>query len=157
RGPRALDRAKRNRRRRFRTRRGALMLRSANDALKDRLFESASATAVLAFTMLIPCLIAIFGVFFADTARSYLSAYHPVVYLSADAGETQAAALAEELGGWSGVAEVEVRAPDEAFDMLQERIGEQEISRLGVAPKMLPYSLVLVPTLPLIGHVDLIA
>src|SRR5690554_141059 len=133
------------------------MLRPANDALKDKLFESLSATSVLAFSMLIPCLIAIFGVFFADTARSYLSAYRPVVYLSAEAGEPQAAALAEELGGWSGVAQVEVRAPSQAFDTLQERIGEQEVSRLGVTPKMLPYNLVLVPTLPLVGHVDLIA
>lgn len=133
------------------------MLRPANDALKHKLFESLSATSVLAFSMLIPCLVAIFGVVCADTARSYLRAYQPVVYLSAGAGETQAATLAEELGDWSGVAEVEVRAPEQAFDTLRERLGEQEVSRLGITPKMLPYSLVLVPTLPLIGHVDLIA
>lgn len=133
------------------------MLRPANHALKERLFESATATTVLAFSMLIPCLVALFGVFFADTAKSYLSVYRPVVYLSAEAGESQASELAEELGKWSAVGEVEVRDPQQAFEILQERIGEQEISRLGVSPKMLPFSLVLVPSVPLVGHIDLIA
>lgn len=133
------------------------MLRPANHALKQNLFESATATTVLAFSMLIPCLIALVAVLFADTATSYMSAYRPVVYLSAEAGDPEAAALAEELGGWSEVGEVEVRDPQKAFEILQERIGEQEIARLGVSPKMLPYSLVLVPTIPLIGHIDLIA
>ncbi|AWV88326.1 permease-like cell division protein FtsX [Bradymonas sediminis] len=133
------------------------MLRPANEALKERLFESATATTVLAFSMIIPCLIALFGVFFADTAKSYLSVYRPVVYLSAEAGEAQAKQLAEEVGKWSGVGEVEVRAPQQAFETLQQRVGEQEVSRLGVTPKMLPYSLVLVPTVPLVGHIDLIA
>jgi cell division protein FtsX len=132
------------------------MLRSPNDALKANKFQSITAISVLAASLLIPCLTVLFAAFFADAATTYLSAYDPVVYLSAEVDDDKAAKLAEEFDGWATVGEARLRSPERAFEILRERVGEQEIARLGISPQMLPFSVVLEPALPLVGHVELI-
>jgi cell division protein FtsX len=133
------------------------MLRPANDALKERKVETATTVAVLAFALVIPCLAVLAAAFVGDVAKTYLEAYEPIVYLTADAQEADAKTLAEELGAWPAVGEAKLRTPDEAFSQLQERLGNGEVAKLGVSAKMLPYSVVLQPSTPVAGHLDLIA
>jgi hypothetical protein len=133
------------------------MLRPANDALRQRKAETATTVAVLAFALFLPCMVVLAAAFVGDAARSYLQAYQPIVYLSADADSTEADGLAAELGGWPMVAEAQVRTPNDAFKALHERLGSQEVAQLGVSATMLPYSVVLKPSTPVIGHLDLIA
>lgn len=133
------------------------MLRPANDLLKDRKAETATAVAVLAFALILPCVAVLAAAFVGDAAETYLDAYRPIVYLSADAKEAEATVLADELGEWTSVGEAKLRTPSEAFSQLQERLGNQEVAKLGVSAKMLPYSVELVPSTPVVGHLDLIA
>jgi hypothetical protein len=133
------------------------MLRPANDALRRRKAETATTIAVLAFALILPCMAVLAAAFVGDAARSYLEAYQPIVYLSSDAGSDEADEIAAELGGWPTVDDATVRTPDDAFAVLQERLGNQEVAKLGVSAKMLPYSVSLEPSTPVLGHLDLIA
>jgi cell division protein FtsX len=133
------------------------MLRPANDALRRRKAETATTVAVLSFALFLPCMVVLAAAFVGDAASSYLQAYRPVIYLSADAGNAEAAELADELSTWTTVGDAEIRTPDDAFETLQQRLGDQEVAKLGVSANMLPYSVILEPSTPVISHLDLIA
>lgn len=133
------------------------MLRPANHALRHRKSETATTVAVLAFALLIPGICALIAAFIGDAAHSYLQAYRPIVYLSADVEQDEATTLAGELQSWPDVAEAKLRSPDEAFAQIESRLGADEVAKLGVSAHMLPYSVVLEPATPVVGHLDLIA
>lgn len=133
------------------------MLRPANDALKHHKLETTTTIAVLAISLLIPCLMALSAAFLSDGATQYLTNYHPMIYLAEHADQAQADQLADELQGWVTVGAATVRSPDAAFERLQARLGEQQVNDLGISPKMLPWSVELVPALPVLGHLDLVA
>lgn len=119
--------------------------------------ETSTTVAVLAFALFLPCMAVLAAAFVGDAARSYLQAYRPIVYLSADAESAEADELARELAAWPTVDDARVRTPDDAFAALQERLGNQEVAKLGVSAKMLPFSVILEPSTPVMGHLDLIA
>lgn len=133
------------------------MLRPANDALKIHRFETLTTIAILAFSLLIPCLVALGAAFLSDGVTQYLTNYHPMIYLAEHADQAQAEQLASELQGWATVGTATVRSPDAAFERLQARLGDQQVNELGLSPKMLPWSVELQPALPVLGHLDLVA
>jgi cell division transport system permease protein len=133
------------------------MLRPANDALKHRKLDTLASVAVLAMALLVPCVLALAAALSSEAAHSYLRAYRPVVYLQADAEQATGEALAEELAARTSVAEATLRTPEDALETLEQRLGSEEVAHLGISASMLPYSIVLEPALPVLGHLDLIA
>lgn len=133
------------------------MLRPPVEALKTHKFQSATTILLLAFTLIVPCLTALIAASISDAAADYLRDYRPIVYLEPELNEARAEEIARELQGWSSVGEARLRSPDSAYELLQERLGEQEIAQLNMSPEMLPWSVEVVPGTPLLGHISLIS
>lgn len=133
------------------------MLRPASDALIRKKAETATTVVVLAFALLIPCLVVLAATFAGSAASDYLAAYRPVVYLETDADQAAAESLAEKITDWPQVDEAVLRTPDEALDALEERLGADEVAKLGANAEMLPFSVVIEPATPVLGHLDLVA
>ncbi|MFW6057377.1 MAG: permease-like cell division protein FtsX, partial [Persicimonas sp.] len=107
------------------------MLRPASDALIRQKAATTTTVVVLAFALLVPCL-AVLAATFADAAASdYLAAYRPVVYLEADADQAAAESLADTINAWSQVDQAVLRSPEQALDALEERLGADEVAKLG--------------------------
>ncbi|MFW5968631.1 MAG: permease-like cell division protein FtsX [Persicimonas sp.] len=115
------------------------------------------AVAVLFFALLLPSALALVACVTTEVADGYLDAFRPVVYLEAGAQTDEADALVDELQSWSAVKSATVRTPGEAHADLNERLGPDETARLGVDEGMLPYSIVVEPTVPVFGHARLLA
>ncbi|RAL23095.1 hypothetical protein DL240_09420 [Lujinxingia litoralis] len=71
--------------------------------------------------------------------------YWPAVYVEAQPEEATLEALIAELEGWSRVSAVHRREPAESMKVLKQRLGEEEVRRMGVEAAMLPVILEVEP------------
>ena len=133
------------------------MIEGATDIFREHLSETLGVVGVLVLALSIPAFLILAVVIGSDVAEARLGAYRPVVYLDAGVQEDEAIELRDEIAAWTGVDDVLVRTPDDAFELMKERLGEEEVAELGLASSMFPYSLVVEPQNPVLGRVELVA
>lgn len=133
------------------------MIRPALTICRERRLETAAAVFALSLALFLPGVLATVWAVSNDVASTWLESYEPIVYLEADVSEAQITGLESELAGWSTVEEVTRRSPEQAHRELQGELSEETVAELGVSPSMLPHSLILTPSAPVGGHVDLVA
>lgn len=133
------------------------MIRSPMEICRERKWETASVTFAVIVVLAIPLCIALVGLCGHSAAEDWLRSYTPVVYLEPDASAEDAASIAREIGEWSLVEEATVRDPAGAHAALVERLGEDTVTELGITPAMLPTSILVRPSIPVAGHIDLVS
>lgn len=133
------------------------MIQGATDIFLQHVSETASAVGVLVFALAIPALVCLGAVVGSDVLEARLNTYRPVIYLDASAQEPEATELRNEVETWTGVDTVEIRAPEDAYALMRERLGDREVAELGLSKSMFPYSLVVIPQNPVLGRIELIA
>lgn len=133
------------------------MIQGATDIFREHISETAGVIGVLVLALTIPAVLVLGVVIGKDVASARLEAYRPVVYLDASAGEEEAAQLRDEISAWTGVDNVQTRSPADAFSLMRERLGDDEVAELGLSESMFPWSLVVQPQNPVLGRIDLIA
>ncbi|MFW5966542.1 MAG: cell division protein FtsX [Persicimonas sp.] len=131
--------------------------RSLRTVFREGRSETVTAAGVLVFALLVPTTMALVASMTIEVASGYLDAHRPVVYLEATEEGERAKALAEEIESWRAVSRARVRTPARARADLSERLGEEEMARLGVDDSMLPYSVIVEPAVPVLGHLDMVA
>lgn len=133
------------------------MIQSPMQICRERKLETLAVVFALILALLVPGMLGLAALLGGSTASSWLQAYEPIVYLEAGVDDDAAEALRAEVEGWSTVASARIRGPKEAHAALADRLGEETVQGLGVAPGMLPTSLVLEPAAPVAGHIDLVS
>ncbi|MFB6371841.1 MAG: cell division protein FtsX [Bradymonadaceae bacterium] len=133
------------------------MIRPATDRLRQNPGRAAFVIVVVAAALVVPGAVLFGSGAASQLTRQWIEEFQPVVYLAPGVGQQASDKLAEQVSGWESVGNVEVRTPDEAWEQARERLGEKELSNVGVESSMFPYSLVVVPATDGSAGVDLIA
>ena len=133
------------------------MIDAPLEACRSRRLETAGVALAIIVLLAFPTALALTALCTHGAATQWLAEYRPVVYLTADAQAADADALASEIAAWPLAADAQVRAPAQARADLSTRLGENVVSDLGISPAMLPYSVLVTPRYPVVGHVDLVA
>lgn len=133
------------------------MIEGATDIFREHLSETAGVVGVLVLALTIPAFLILGVVIGSDVIEERLSAYRPVIYMDAGAGQKDTVELRDEVAAWTGVDEVSIRSPEDAFEVTRERLGDEEVAKLGLTPSMFPYSLVVAPQNPVLGRIELVA
>jgi cell division protein FtsX len=117
--------------------------------------ETVAVVVLLSMAMVLPAGVAAAGLSARVGAEAWLASYRPVVYLARQTGSEATGQLVEELEGWTLISQVVHRTPAQAMSDLEQRLGKDELARLGIKESMLPHSLIIEPALPVVGHVEL--
>lgn len=133
------------------------MIRAYSAALRAHGAESVVMILLWALTFTLPGALGLGAMTASASAQAWLEQYKPVIYLADDATGQDAKTLSAELAAWPGVKDVQLRSPDEAIAQLGQRLGQEEVQRLGVNAAMMPSSLILTPNYTLIDYVSLIS
>lgn len=133
------------------------MLRPPLQSLYDRKRRTFLTATMLTVALVIPVVLALAATTTFSIARQKLDNFRPIIYLTTDASADAAEQLRSEISQWSSVAKVTQRSPADALQQLETRLGPEHIRDLGLTKEMLPNSLILEPTIPLAGHIQLIA
>lgn len=133
------------------------MIQPAMHACRTRPWQTFSVVLAAAVALLLPGFVAFFAAAGHDTATAWLEDYHPVVYFTATADAEQVEAVRAEISSWQSVGEVRLRRGADAVKDLERRLGAERVRELGVTSNMLPMSIVVVPSTPVAGHIDLVS
>ncbi len=133
------------------------MIKHPTEALKRRRLESVGVALALGLAWVVPGAFGMAAVLSADVSQAWLESYEPVVYMAPEAMGADARELGAELGALEGVGEAKVRTRADALITLREGVGEEQVEALGVTEAMMPLSVVVVPSVPAHGHVELAA
>lgn len=133
------------------------MIRSYAQSLKSHPLESLAIITLWVMMLAMPGALAQGALIAQDSVTAWLDHYQPVVYIADDVEPQAIKALSEELAAWPGVASVEHRSPAQAVELLSERLGPEEVQRLGISAAMMPSSLIIKPRYAAIDHVSLIS
>lgn len=133
------------------------MIQAPLEACRARRWETAAVCFALMVVTAIPMTLGVSAICAREAATDWLEGYAPVVYLVPGTSAETANKLAAELAEWPSVAQAELREPKDAHAVLTARLGEELVTELGVTPAMLPRSIVLEPSVPLVGHIDMVA
>lgn len=133
------------------------MIRAPMRACSEHRLETSAVVVTMILALFVPSFLGLVALLSHDAGAAWLEAYRPIVYLEPDASEESVARLAAEMSEWPGVESVEVRQPEDAYAVLDERLGADELDSLGVTASMFPVSLEVIPRYPVAGHVDFVA
>jgi cell division protein FtsX len=133
------------------------MIRSPLEAVRERKWETASVSFAVVVVLAIPISIALASLCTRSAVEDWLREYTPIVYLQPETSPEAAEELAAEVGSWPLVASSTIRQPKQAHGDLVRRLGEESVQELGVTPGMLPTSIVIEPSVPVLGHIELVS
>ena len=133
------------------------MIRPYAQPLRRHPLVSLAIILLWALTFVLPGLLVMGAVTGEHATRAWLEGYQPVLYLTPQAPADQVQALVHELEAWPGVAQVSRREPAQARALLVERLGAEEVQRLGITEAMMPTSLLIQARVPLMDHVSIIS
>lgn len=133
------------------------MLRSPLVALGKYRWSAAAVVVSLAAMLWFGASLGAVAAQVEEAGAKWWENFHPVVYLEAEVDPGVLAELVGEVEGWPGVGSLEIREPAAALRTLQEKLGEDEVQRLGVDERMMPTALLLSPTVWQPGQVELVA
>lgn len=133
------------------------MIRPATELLRQNLGRSAFVVVVAAVAMIVPGAMLFCSGSASQLTHQWIEQFQPVVYLVPQIDRQGTDEVAGDVSGWEAVEAVDVRTPKDAWEQTRERLGEQELSNLGVEPSMFPFSLVVTPAADWGAGVDLIA
>lgn len=133
------------------------MIRSPLEVCRERKWETMAVSFAVIVVLAIPLSIALVSLCTRSAVEDWLGEYTPIVYLQPQTSSEAAGELADEVRQWPLVADAVVRPPTEAHGDLVRRLGEGSVEELGVTPQMLPASVVVEPSVPVVGHLDLVS
>lgn len=133
------------------------MIHPPLEACRQRKWETIAVAFAVVVVVSIPVSLAVFALCAQSAATQWLASYTPIVYLEPGTTEAQAEALASEISGWSLAESATVRTPQVAHSTLNERLGADLVEQLGITPSMLPMSILVEPSMPVVGHIDLVS
>lgn len=133
------------------------MIRSPLEVCRERKWETVAVSFAVVVVLAIPLSIALVSLCTRSAVEDWLGEYTPIVYLQPETSSESAKELAAEIGEWPLVAEASVREPEQAHADLVRRLGEDSVTELGVTSAMLPTSIIVEPSVPVVGHIDLVS
>ncbi|RDV37929.1 hypothetical protein DV096_12545 [Bradymonadaceae bacterium TMQ3] len=123
------------------------MLRSPLVALSQRRVWTACVLLGLAATLSLGGVLALGGWQLERAQQSAATQYWPAIYVEGQPESAQLDVLIAEVEGWSRVDQVHRRSPEESLDLLRERLGEEEVRRMGLDASLLPVVLEVEPSM----------
>jgi cell division protein FtsX len=133
------------------------MIRSPLEVCRERKWETAAVSFAVVVVLAIPLSIALVSLCTRSAVEDWLGEYTPIVYLQPETSPEAATELANEIAEWPLVATASVREPKQAHADLVRRLGDESVEELGVTVGMLPASVVIEPSVPVVGHIDLVS
>lgn len=131
------------------------MIQPPVEALKQRRWESIAILLLLTTALTLPSLLLLTTARAESHLATWLTSYHPVVYIQEGTSPEQITLLHDELRARADIAAITKRSPADALAQLQTSLGPEHVTHLGLSEAMLPTSLVITPQVPLHGHITL--
>lgn len=122
------------------------MLRSPLVAPGKRRVWTACVLLGLAATLSLGGMLALGSGQLARAQQSAATQYWPAIYVEGQPESAQLDVLIAEVEGWSRVSQVHRRSPDESMELLRQRLGEEEVRRMGLDASLLPVVLEVEPS-----------
>ena len=133
------------------------MIQPAMHACRKSPWQTLAVVLAASVSLLLPGFIAFSAAAARDTAAGWIESFNPVIYFKSSADAQTVGAVKTEIEEWAPVGEVRLRKGADAVKDLEKRLGPERVRELGITGAMLPSSLVIVPSTPVIGHIDLVA
>ncbi|TXD36489.1 hypothetical protein FRC98_11660 [Lujinxingia vulgaris] len=122
------------------------MLRSPLVALSKRRTWTACVLLGLAAILSLGGVLALGSWQLERAQQSAATQYWPAIYVEGQPESAQLDALIAEVEGWSRVAQVHRRSPDENMELLRERLGDEDVRQMGLDASLLPVVLEVEPS-----------
>lgn len=133
------------------------MIRPPSDCLKEQWGQTLAHVVLLALALAVPLVVAWGGLAASSSARQWMAAYRPAVYLASTLEAEKASTLEREIEGWEGVSEVSVRRPEEVMGRTRRQLGAERFDDLRMAPEVFPWELIVETSGAAGSDVELIA